>query len=105
MPPSVLFTPSDTPADFSRPSPTVPDHFLAGSADQAVGAAAARYFAKFSVVPDSSERKNTLIAVLGSVAPGLTLAIAGSFQVLILPRKMLAVTWGVRTSVSTPATL
>src|SRR3954447_6182367 len=105
MPPSVDFTPSDTPADFSRPSPTVPAHFLAGSVCQAEGAAPARYFSKFSVVPDSSERKNTLMAVLGSLTPELTLAIAGSFQVLILPRKMFATTSGVSTSLSTPGTL
>ena len=60
---------------------------------------------KFSVVPDSSERKNTLIGVLGSVASGLTLAIAGSFHVVILPLKMLAMTSGVSTSLSTPLTL
>ena len=60
---------------------------------------------KFSVVPDSSERKKTLIAVAGSVTPGLSLAIAGSFQVVILPLKILAMTSGVRTSLSTPLTL
>ena len=60
---------------------------------------------KFSVVPDSSLRKNTLIAVLGSVTPGLTLAIAGSFQVVIWPLKILAMTSGVRMSLSTPFSL
>src|SRR3954470_21175195 len=102
MPPSVDFTPLETPADFSRPSPTVPAHFLAGAAFHADGAAPARYFSKFSVVPDSSDRKNTLMAVLGRFAPEFSLAIAGSFQVLILPTKMLAMTSGVRTSLSTP---
>src|SRR5215216_6790632 len=101
MPPSVDFTPSDTPADFSRPSPTVPAHFFPGSVFHADGAAPARYFSKFSVVPDSADRKKTLIAVLGSVASGFTLAIAGSSQVLIFPRKMFAVTSGVSTSLST----
>src|SRR3954447_26727709 len=105
MPPSVAFTPSDTPDDFSRPSPTVPAHLLAGAAFQADGAAPARYFSKFSVVPDSSDRKNTLMAVLGSLTPEFTLAIAGSFQVLIWPRKMFAVISGVSTSASTPGRL
>ena len=75
------------------PSP-LPVHFLAGSAVQASGAAALRYLVKFSVVPDSSERKNTLIGVAGSVTPGLILAMAGSFQVVILPLKILAATSG-----------
>ena len=90
-PPSVLATLSATPAEPSRPSP-VPDHFLVGSVVHASGAAALRYLAKFSVVPDSPVRKNTLIAVAGSVVPALTLAIEGSFQVLTLPVKMLAIT-------------
>src|SRR3954452_11474535 len=105
MPPSVDFTPSETPADFSRPSPTVPAHRLAGSLFHADGAAPARYFSKFSVVPDSSDRKKTLMAVLGSFASGFALAIAGSFQVLIFPRKMFAVRSGVSTSLSTPGRL
>src|SRR3954447_1645730 len=42
------------------------------------------------VVPDSSERWTTVILPLGSVTPELSLAIAGSFQVLILPMKMSA---------------
>ena len=42
------------------------------------------------VVPDESERWTTVIAVLGRLMPGLRALIAGSFQVLILPRKMLA---------------
>ena len=42
---------------------------------------------KFFVVPDSSERWQTVILVAGSFAPEFCFAIAGSFQVLILPRK------------------
>ncbi len=42
------------------------------------------------VVPESSERCTTVIAVLGSFVPGLSLAIAGSSHFLILPRKMSA---------------
>ena len=43
------------------------------------------------VVPDESERWTTVIAVLGRLMPGFSALIAGSFQVLILPRKMLAI--------------
>src|SRR5690348_10090664 len=104
MPPSVDFTALATPADFSLPSP-LPVHFLPGSAVQALGAAAPRYLVKFSVVPDSSERKNTLIGSAGSVTPELMAAIALSSQLVILPLKILAVTSGVRTSLSSPLTL
>src|SRR6476659_3079216 len=104
MPPSVDFTALATPADFSLPSP-LPVHFLPGAVVHTFGAAAARYLVKFSVVPDSSERKKTLIAVEGSLTPGLIAAMAGSFHLVIWPRKILAVTSGVRMSLSTPATL
>ena len=43
------------------------------------------------VVPDESERCTTVIAVLGRLMPGFSVLIAGSFQVLILPRKMSAI--------------
>src|SRR5215213_4340763 len=105
MPPSVLLTPSETPSDFERPSPALPGHTFDGSAFQSSGAEPARYFWKFSVVPDSSERKNTEIAVDGSVTPGFRSAICLSSQVLMAPRKILAATAGVRTSLSTPGTL
>ena len=42
------------------------------------------------VVPDSSERWTTEIAVLGRVTPGFSAAIAGSFHVVIFPLKMSA---------------
>ena len=45
---------------------------------------------KMKVVPDPSERCTTTIGCAGSLADGLSLAIAGSFQVLISPRKILA---------------
>src|SRR6476469_500510 len=104
MPPSVFLTLSATPAEPSRPSP-MPVHFLDGSVVQAVGAAVFRYFSKFSVVPDSPVRKKTLIAVAGSAVPLLIVAMAGSFHMVILPLKMLAMTSGVSTSLSTPLTL
>ena len=42
------------------------------------------------VVPEPSERCTTAIACFGSLTLGLSFAIAGSFQLLILPRKILA---------------
>src|SRR5450759_2129552 len=104
MPPSVAFTALATPADFSLPSP-LPVHFLPGAAGQSVGAAAFRYLVKLSVVPDSSERKKTLMAVAGRVTPLLMAAMAGSFHAVMRPLKILAVTAGVRISLSTPFTL
>src|SRR5689334_19127573 len=104
MPPSVDFTAPATPSDFCLPSP-LPVQALPGSEVQAVGAAALRYLVKFSVVPDSSERKKTLIGSAGRVTPELRAAIDLSFQVVTLPLKMSAATAGVRTSLSTPLTL
>ena len=40
---------------------------------------------KLKVVPEPSERCTTAIAASGSVTPGLSATIAGSFQFLILP--------------------
>ena len=45
---------------------------------------------KSLVVPDSSERWQTVMSVLGSFTPEFSAAIAGSFHFLILPRKMSA---------------
>ena len=44
------------------------------------------------VVPEPSERCTTVMPVAGSLTPGLSAAICGSFQVLIEPAKMLATT-------------
>ena len=60
---------------------------------------------KFSVVPDSSERFTGVIGRSGSVTPGLSAAIAGSFQLVICWLKMPASTAGERFSSSTPSTL
>ena len=46
---------------------------------------------KFFVVPDSSERWQTVMSLSGRLVLPLTLAIAGSFHFLILPRKMSAI--------------
>src|SRR5271170_6380795 len=45
---------------------------------------------QIKVVPDPSERCTTAIAVSGSLTPGLSLAIAGSFHLVTLPRKICA---------------
>src|SRR3954453_21426039 len=100
----VPVTASATPEDLFLPSP-VPVHAFAGSFVHAPLPAAARNFVVFSVVPDSSERKKTVIGSLGSVTPGLILAIAGSFHVLIVPLKILASTSAFMVSLSTPSTL
>src|SRR3954453_23854518 len=106
MPPGVVATPSDTPADFSRPSPTPEDgHDLAFGSVHTPPEAAFRYLVKLSVVPDSSERKNTWISSAGSVAPSLTAAIAAPSHVAISPRKILAVVAASSTSSSTPSRL
>src|SRR6478609_1509467 len=104
MPPGVVFTALATPADFSLPSP-LPVHFLPGAAVQSLGAAAARYLVKFSVVPDSSERKKTFTGRDGSLTPGLALAMAGSSLAEVLPLKIVGVTSGGRTILPTPGTL
>src|ERR1035438_1237729 len=55
-----------------------------------LGAASMRNSEKLAVVPEESERRAIVIAVLGSVTPGLIALIAGSFHVLIVPWKMFA---------------
>ena len=100
----MVFTPSATPEDFSRPSPA-PGHTFDGSSVQAPPPAPARYFWKFSVVPDSSLRKNTLMSALGSLASLFSAAIAGSFHFLMSPLKSFAATSGVSTRPSTPSRL
>src|SRR4051812_31696360 len=52
---------------------------------------AARNFVKLPVVPDSSERWQTVILSAGSLRFGLAAAIFGSFQVVMVPRKMSAI--------------
>ena len=43
---------------------------------------------KFWVVPESSERCTGVTARFGRVLPGLSAAISGAFQFVILPRNM-----------------
>src|SRR4051795_11268905 len=70
------------------------------------GESSARNAVKFFVVPDSSLRWQTVMLPLGSETPLFSLAIAGSFQVLTLPRKMSAtVAPSSLRPLSTPSTL
>src|SRR5579884_1066564 len=45
------------------------------------------------LVPLPSERCTTVMSALGSFTPGLSLVRAGSFHLVILPRKISASTW------------
>src|ERR1700726_4110629 len=54
----------------------------------ALPAASTRYWEKFAVVPEESERTASVIVVLGRLVPALRAAIAGSFQVLMVPWKI-----------------
>ncbi len=74
-----------------------------GSSVKTVGLAALRNLVKFSVVPEPSDRWATVMAVAGSLAPGLSAAIALSFHVLIWRRKILAIVSGDSARLSTPS--
>src|SRR5437763_10448816 len=72
---------------------------------QTLAAPSVRAREKFAVVPEESERTARLIGVLGRFTPGLSALIAGSFQVLILPRKLFAMVGTSSFSLLTPARL
>src|SRR5512134_1543573 len=55
------------------------------------GEVSERYSVKFAVVPDSSERWQTVMSSPGKLVPELSLAIAGSSHFVIFPRKMPAI--------------
>src|SRR5437588_8882736 len=90
MAPLVLLIAADVPSLPLAPSPTPPTNVLPAPLVQAPLDAATRYFWKLSVVPDSSDRKSTTILSAGSVLPLLSAVIAGSFQVVMPPLKILA---------------
>src|ERR1700761_9347203 len=92
MAPGVLLTIESTP-----PLP-VPPRLLDGQlmvelvpSFHTPGAPLTRNCEKFCVVPEESDRRAMVIAVLGRLALGLSALIAGSFQVLIGAWKMLAI--------------
>ncbi len=68
-------------------------------------AAVFRYSVKFWVVPEPSARWATTMAVSGSLAPGFSAAIVGSFHFLISRWKILAMVGAESCSLSTPPTL
>src|SRR5580658_11246243 len=71
----------------------------------ALPAASTRYWEKFAVVPEESERTARVIVLLGRLALGLRALIAGSFQVVILPEKIPARTVASSFRPLTPDTL
>jgi anti-sigma factor RsiW len=71
----------------------------------AAPALALTHSVKFCVVPESSERCTGVIAVLGSLTPSFSFAMAGSFHLVILPSKILATVAPSRFSESTPLRL
>src|SRR5581483_8037701 len=72
------------------------------SSVQAGPAAIFRKFVKFDVVPELSERCATVMAVDGSLTPGLSAAMSAAFHVLIVPMKILAIVAGESCRLSTP---
>src|ERR1700722_5123415 len=73
-----------------------------GPSFHTLGTASCRNKEKFAVVPEESERRAIVIAVLGSLTPGLIFAIAGSFHFVIFAWKMSAMTVGVSFRLLTP---
>src|SRR5699024_2054417 len=90
MVPGVEATAPATPSLPRAPSPTPPANCLPAPPVHAPSEAASRYCWKLSVVPDSSERKITLIGWSGSSTPSFSAAIAGAFQDVVGPVKMVA---------------
>ncbi|SIH19685.1 Uncharacterised protein [Mycobacteroides abscessus subsp. abscessus] len=105
MAPGSALTFSATPEDFSALSPAPPSQLPLLPLVQLSGAAVVRYLPKFSLVPDLSLRYTGVTLVSGRVAPGFSAAIAGSFQAVMTPVKILAAASAFRTSLSTPGRL
>src|SRR5256885_1864725 len=95
MAPGVDLTICATPP-LPSPARALDGHLMVESlpSDQALPAASWMNRVKFCVVPEESERTARVIGVLGRLAPELSALMAGSFQVLILPWKMPAMTFG-----------
>src|ERR1700722_3712825 len=79
----------------ARPLPPSPARAVDGNlmvepvpSVHALPAASTRYWEKFAVVPEESERTARVIVVLGRLTPGLSAAIAEAFQVVIVPWKI-----------------
>src|SRR5215469_8411425 len=59
---------------------------------QTCGADSTRNLVKFCVVPEESDRRTITICVPGSLIPGFSAAIAGSFHFVMVPWKIPAMT-------------
>src|SRR2546430_10318771 len=105
MAPLVPLIAAEVPSLPLAPSPTPPAKVLPAPLVHPPLAAAVRYFWKLSVVPDWSERNTTVILSLGSVLPLLSAMMAGSFQVVTPPLKILARVGPSSTRPSTPERL
>src|ERR1700730_15702015 len=102
MAPSMVLTADEVPSLPLAPSPTPPLNALPVPLPHAPLDAASRYFWKLSVVPDRSLRNTTRIGSAGSVTPALSAWIAGSFQLVMAPLKILAAVGASRFSELTP---
>src|SRR5580704_19357233 len=79
----------------ARPLPPSPARAVDGNlmvepvpSVHALPAASTRYWEKFAVVPEESERTARVIVLLGRLTPGLRALMDGSFQVLMVPWKI-----------------
>src|SRR2546421_6450973 len=105
MVPSDFPIAAETPSEPFSASPPGAFQVLSLPYVQSVPAVLDRNLAKLSVVPELSDRCTDRIFVAGSVAPWLSAAIAGSFQVVTLPEKILAMVAGLSCRPETPLTL
>src|SRR5215471_6748328 len=105
MEPSVFLTWAETPSEPCSASPPGACHTLSWLYVHAEPAVPVRYLVKLSVVPELSARCTGVIAVDGRVTPGLSAAMAGSFQVLMVPEKMPASVAGLNCRLVAPLTL
>src|ERR1700709_441161 len=98
-------TAATMPEVWLAPSPDLIGHTLSAGNFHAPSPAFSRYSVKFFVVPDSSERCTGAIAVLGSLASGLSALMAASSHFLMVPAKIPESTLGDSWSLSTPSRL
>src|SRR2546421_11982314 len=102
MAPSVLLSAAAMPSLPFSASPPGPFQVLSLPKVQSALAVLDRNLVKLSVVPELSDRCTDRILVLGSVTPGLSPAMAASFQVVALPAKIFARVAGLSWRVVTP---
>src|SRR4051794_26412054 len=88
MPPGALLTAAVTPSEPFAAWPPGHCSSLPVPSFQSPPDVASRNLDRMSVLPELSERCTGWTGVAGSCTPGLSAAIFGSFQVLIVPEKM-----------------